>query len=108
VTGEEAVAEYLRLGQEARVIRERSRQRRAFARSIVTQLADAGLIDLAVPAPPKIDTPYMNVEEAAAYCRLSVQTLYNARRELESVEGTRRLLFTREMLDAWLVRRRQH
>jgi hypothetical protein len=106
MTPEEAVAEYLELGREAREIQDRRRRRREFALSLVAQLETAGLAVPPAPAPPEVDTPYMNVQEAAAYCRLSVQTLYNSRKELDSVPGSRRLIFTREILDAWLAKRR--
>lgn len=50
-------------------------------------------------------SPYLTSEEAAAYCRVKLQTLYNRRKEIERVPGTRKLLFTVEMLDNWLATR---
>ncbi|HVK15609.1 MAG TPA: helix-turn-helix domain-containing protein [Fimbriiglobus sp.] len=50
-------------------------------------------------------SPYLTADEAAEYCRMAKQTLYNRRKEIESVPGTRKLLFTVEMLDKWLSKR---
>ena len=52
-------------------------------------------------------TPYLTVDEAAAYCRVAVQTIYNRRKEIDRVPGVRRLLFTKETLDTWLATRRK-
>jgi excisionase family DNA binding protein len=52
--------------------------------------------------PPK----YLTVREAAEYCRVAVQTIYNNRRFIARMPGVRKLLFTREALDAWLATRR--
>lgn len=54
-----------------------------------------------------IESPYLTVEEAAAYCRVSVKTIYNHRHEIRSVPGTGKLLFLREELDRWLSTRRK-
>jgi hypothetical protein len=51
--------------------------------------------------------PYLDVREAAAYCRVAVQTIYNNRRHIERMPGIRKLLFTREALDKWLAGRRR-
>src|SRR5205085_784021 len=57
-------------------------------------------------APPRHpDSPYFTVEDAAAYCRLAVGTIYNRRREIRRMPGTGKLLFRREDLDAWLQAR---
>ncbi|MFL5330911.1 MAG: helix-turn-helix transcriptional regulator [Gemmataceae bacterium] len=48
---------------------------------------------------------YLTIDEAAAYCRLAKGTLYNRRAEIRKMPGTRKLLFKREDLDAWLERR---
>ncbi|HET6576338.1 MAG TPA: helix-turn-helix domain-containing protein [Fimbriiglobus sp.] len=50
-------------------------------------------------------SPYLTADEAADYCRVAKQTLYNRRKGIERVPGTRKLLFTVEMLDKWLARR---
>ena len=55
---------------------------------------------------PATASPYLDVREAAAYCRCAVQTIYNNRRHIERMPGLRKLLFTRESLDAWLAARR--
>jgi excisionase family DNA binding protein len=52
-------------------------------------------------------SPYLTVEEAATYCRVAVQTIYNHRKEIERLPGTRKLLFKRESLDRWLETRRK-
>jgi excisionase family DNA binding protein len=52
-------------------------------------------------------SPYLTVDEAAAYCRVAVQTIYNRRKEIERVPGVRRLLFKKETLDKWLATRRK-
>lgn len=52
-------------------------------------------------------SPYLDVRQAAAYCRCAVQTIYNNRRQIERMPGLRKLLFTRESLDKWLATRRR-
>lgn len=52
-------------------------------------------------------SPYLDVRQAAAYCRCAVQTIYNNRRYIERMPGFRKLLFRRESLDKWLERRRK-
>ena len=52
-----------------------------------------------------IKSPYLDVDEAALYCRLARQTLYNHRSEIERQPGIGKLLFTREALDRWLATR---
>jgi hypothetical protein len=47
------------------------------------------------------ESPYYRSTEAAAYCKVSLQTLYNHRREIRAVR-TRPLLFTQAALDKWL------
>ena len=49
---------------------------------------------------------YLTVQDAALYCRVAVQTIYNNRRHIERMPGVGKLLFTREALDAWLAKRR--
>ncbi len=62
---------------------------------------------LAPNVPPKPDLPkYLTVQDAAAYCRVAVQTIYNNRRYIARMPGVRKLLFTREALDRWLATRR--
>jgi excisionase family DNA binding protein len=53
----------------------------------------------------KPEPKYLTVQEAAAYCRVAVQTIYNNRRYITRLPGVRKLLFTREALDAWLAKR---
>lgn len=57
------------------------------------------------PQPPKYESPYLTVEEAAVYCKVAVQTIYNHRRHIERQPGTGKLLFKRESLDKWLATR---
>ena len=52
--------------------------------------------------PAVFTSPYLTLDEAAAYVRLAVQTLRNHRREIRAVRA-RPLLFRREDLDAWLA-----
>jgi excisionase family DNA binding protein len=53
-------------------------------------------------------SPYLTVEEAATYCRVAVQTIYNHRKEIERMPGLgKKLLFRREALDRWLETRRK-
>jgi hypothetical protein len=52
--------------------------------------------------PPAVVSPYLDVEQAATYCHVAVQTLYNHRRNIRAVRS-RPLLFRREDLDAWLT-----
>lgn len=58
--------------------------------------------------PRPVDSPYLNVDEAAAYCRRAPQTLYNHHSlgNVRSVTQSRPILFRREDLDAWLGRRK--
>ncbi len=53
-------------------------------------------------------SPYMNAVEAALYLRTTVQGVYSLvkRGRLRQMPGSRKLLFTRESLDACLSRRR--
>jgi hypothetical protein len=53
-----------------------------------------------------VETPYLTLDEAAAYCRLKPKTLYNHRHEIRSLPGVGKLLFLREELDRWLATRR--
>ncbi|WP_162668158.1 helix-turn-helix domain-containing protein [Gemmata massiliana] len=66
------------------------------------------LAALAESASPKSETSkYLTVRDAAAYCRVAVQTIYNNRRYIARMPGVRKLLFTREALDTWLATRRK-
>jgi excisionase family DNA binding protein len=70
------------------------------------QQALALLTDLARNTAAKPDPPkYLTVQEAASYCRVAVQTIYNNRRYIARMPGVRKLLFTRDALDAWLAKR---
>lgn len=48
-------------------------------------------------------SPYLTLEEAAAYTRYSPKTIKNRRREIPAVGRGGKLLFTRETLDRWLA-----
>jgi excisionase family DNA binding protein len=61
---------------------------------------------IAQTAPVKSEPKYLTVQDAASYCRVAVQTIYNNRRYIARMPGVRKLLFTREALDAWLANRR--
>lgn len=56
---------------------------------------------------PHRESPYLNVTEAARYCRVAVQTIYNNRRFITRQPGITKLLFTRESLDKWLGTRKK-
>jgi hypothetical protein len=56
---------------------------------------------------PHRDSPYLDVSEAARYCRVAVQTIYNNRRFITRQPGITKLLFTREALDKWLGSRKK-
>jgi excisionase family DNA binding protein len=47
---------------------------------------------------------YRTVEEAAAYCRVSVKTIYNhtSLGNIKSMPGTGKSLYREESLDEWL------
>lgn len=60
---------------------------------------------IAATIPPKQLPRYLTVQEAATYCRVAVQTIYNNRRHIARMPGVRKLLFTREALDTWLATR---
>ncbi|MCE9566177.1 MAG: helix-turn-helix domain-containing protein [Planctomycetes bacterium] len=47
--------------------------------------------------PPK--SPYLNVEQAAAFLGVAVQTVYNNRRHIPSLPGFRTLMFDRKVLE---------
>lgn len=57
--------------------------------------------------PKAVEPKYLTVEDAAVYCRLAVQTIYNNRRYIARMPGVGKLLFTREALDNWLATRRK-
>jgi excisionase family DNA binding protein len=59
------------------------------------------------PTAPYRDSPYLTVEEAAAYCKVAVRTIYNHRRHIPKQPGIGKLLFTREALDTWLTQRKR-
>jgi hypothetical protein len=52
-----------------------------------------------------VEPKYLTVQDAASYCRLAVQTIYNNRKHIARMPGVRKLLFTREALDNWLATR---
>jgi hypothetical protein len=56
-----------------------------------------------------VDSPYLTVDEAAAYCRRGRKTILNHHclGNIRSMPGTRPPLFRREELDEWLSSRRQ-
>lgn len=56
--------------------------------------------------PKAVEPKYLTVRDAAAYCRLAVQTIYNNRKHIARMPGVGKLLFTREALDSWLGTRR--
>jgi hypothetical protein len=62
---------------------------------------------IAKTLPTTQEPKYLTVEDAASYCRVAVQTIYNNRRHIERMPGVRKLLFTRETLDRWLATRRK-
>ena len=70
-----------------------------------SQQVAALLEALAQRVPKQSEPKYLTVQDAAAYCRLAVQTIYNNRRYIKRMPGVRKLLFTREALDAWLATR---
>lgn len=51
-----------------------------------------------------IESPYLNSEEAAKYLRTTVKGLYSLleRRKVQKLPGSRTVLFTRELLDAYV------
>jgi Helix-turn-helix domain len=53
------------------------------------------------------ESPYLDVDEAARYCRVAVRTIYNNRRFITRQPGITKLLFTREALDKWLGSRKK-
>jgi hypothetical protein len=61
---------------------------------------------IAQTVPAKSEPKYLTVQDAASYCRVAVQTIYNNRRHIERMPGVRKLLFTKEALDRWLAMRR--
>jgi hypothetical protein len=70
-----------------------------------TALVEHLLAEHAQHAVPKVQSPYLNAEEAAAYLRLaSVKQLYGLieRGKLKPLPGSRKLRFTTDMLDEYL------
>ena len=53
-------------------------------------------------APPAAGGRYLDVRQAAEYCRVAVKTIYNHRSKIERAPGVGKLVFTREALDRWL------
>lgn len=53
---------------------------------------------------PVVESPYLTAEEAAVYLRTTVKGIYSLleRRKLKKLPGSRTVLFTREMLDAYV------
>ena len=51
-----------------------------------------------------IESPYLTIEEAAIYGRTTVNNIYGLieRRKLKKLPGTRTVLLTKEILDAYL------
>jgi hypothetical protein len=51
-----------------------------------------------------VQSPYLNAEQAAAYLRTTIKGIYSLleRRKLKKLRGSRTVLFTREMLDAYV------
>ena len=60
-------------------------------------------------APRPVDSPYLTVDEAAAYCRRARKTVLNHHSlgNVRSMPGTRPPLFRREELDEWVAKRRK-
>ncbi len=58
---------------------------------------------------PAIESPYYTCEEAAVYLRSTVQGIYARvkRGRLKPMPGSRKLLFTKEALDACLQKWRR-
>jgi predicted DNA-binding transcriptional regulator AlpA len=52
-----------------------------------------------------IESPYLTIDQAAAYCHCAKQTIYNHRRDIDRLPGLRTLRFTKEALDRWLATR---
>ena len=57
---------------------------------------------------PSIASPYLTAAEAAAYLRTTIQGIYSLvkRGRLKPMPGSGKLLFTREILDECLKKRR--
>lgn len=72
----------------------------------LAQMVELLAIIAARSALPVPQAKYLTVGEAAVYCRVAVQTIYNNRRYIERMPGVRKLLFTREALDRWLSMRK--
>jgi excisionase family DNA binding protein len=56
-----------------------------------------------------LQSPYLTASEAAAYIRGTIQSVYSLvkRGRLKAMPGSRKLLFTRESLDAYLQGKRR-
>jgi excisionase family DNA binding protein len=54
---------------------------------------------------PAVNSPYLDIDQAAAYLGVSKRTIYNRRREIPRQPGVRKLLFKKEDLDAWVAKR---
>jgi excisionase family DNA binding protein len=62
------------------------------------------LAALGVRQPPKSDSPYLTVQEAADYLRFPAKRIYNltSRAEIPYLKQDGRLIFKRADLDEWL------
>lgn len=58
---------------------------------------------------PSVETPYLTLDEAAAYCRCSPKTILNHHSlgNVHALPAARPLRFRREDLDKWLMTRRR-
>jgi hypothetical protein len=68
-------------------------------------LVDHLLAECTTPQIPKVESPYLNAKEAAAYLRLDgVKKLYGLieRGKLRPLPGSRKLRFTTDILDEYL------
>lgn len=77
------------------------------AEQLLTEIAQLILTRLQDQPPFPTDSPYLDVVEAARYCRVTRKTIYNHRAEIERCPGIGKLVFTREALDKWLQTRRR-
>jgi excisionase family DNA binding protein len=61
------------------------------------------------PELPKVDSPYLTIQEGADYLRTTVQGIYSLvkRGRLHPMPGRGKLLFTREALDRCMTTRRR-
>lgn len=103
---ERTVTGLVRLLMNAKIIPDADEQNSSTTVITVEHRRDGAL---SAPTPPAVETPYLTLAEAAAYCRCARKTITNhlCQGNLRAMPASRPLRFRREDLDEWLSTRRR-